>query len=312
MRFAFMIIAALASGAAALFGLRILLYIVLFAANALTYDRIVFEQDKSAPDGFIILFAWLLIYIVSLLYYGLIFKDARCQECGTAVEGNLKACGSCGAKITTWKISLGSALLSAVIFLVPALFIMIPMLNRPFCHSLDCPCIAIKGDLGNMAIAEELYFTNHNVYTTANSEPELPGFKPSYGRGGRVKIAVIHMDDSSFTMIGSHPKCDDDDDGLPDMIVWDSANGGYDLFNNDIGFGFRKMRNPRKNMELGILLAAAIGDQEMLGKYMAAYNSNVNAIQLKGVAPLALAERNGHKAMAERLKAVGADGRGGK
>ena len=81
-------------------------------------------------------------------------------------------------------------------------------------------CSGIKSDLANLAIWQEAYFTDHNTYTEAVSEPELPGLRPSKESHLSIKIGK-----DSFVAEGWSDKCLDDD-GKPIVFVWDNAKGG--------------------------------------------------------------------------------------
>jgi len=85
-------------------------------------------------------------------------------------------------------------------------------------------CAAPRADLGNYAISEEAYFTDHNAYTTAVSGAGINGFLPS------LSVTMGHNTGSpalaGFTVTASHPQCDLNQDGTADLYTWDSTNGG--------------------------------------------------------------------------------------
>jgi len=217
-----------------------------------------------------------------------------CLQCGAGMEPGGKSCPGCGAMLPSNKVGAGKLFAAYIIgSFIPAFFFFPKFLNLLSTYHRPSYCSIVKINLANMAIAQEAYFSDYDAYTTATSEPGLPGFKT----GSCVKIATVYISKEGFVSIGSHPKCDKDEDGLPDVIVWDSANGGLQ----------QAPENDTKiSVELGILLAAAIGDRQMLDTYMAGYKSDISKIQLQGATTLSLAERGGHKEIVARLKATGA------
>ena len=81
-------------------------------------------------------------------------------------------------------------------------------------------CAGVKSDLANLAISQEAYFTDHDTYTEAVSEPELPGLRPSKESHISIKISK-----DGFVAEGWSDKCLDDN-GKPTVFVWDNAKGG--------------------------------------------------------------------------------------
>ncbi|MDH4183563.1 MAG: hypothetical protein OEV92_05030 [Nitrospinota bacterium] len=221
--------------------------------------------------------------------------NAPCQACGKPVGASLDACPACGAAAAKRKLGWGSIVAGyaagSVMVFFP-LYIFLGQMNQSR-HHHHSSCPHLKSDLANMAIAEEAYWTDYDAYTIATSEPGLPGFKP----GMNMKLAVIRTDKDSFTLIGSHGDCDQNDDGQVEILMFDSSKGGLQQ---------KPKTDPQINMGLGILLAAAIGDRQMLDTYMAGYKSDISKIQLQGATPLSLAKRGGYKEIVARLKAAGA------
>ena len=83
-------------------------------------------------------------------------------------------------------------------------------------------CAAVKSDLANMAIAQEAYFTDYQVYTNVAG---LTGFKQSTN----VTVATDNTAGTTtgFTVIMAHANCLQNGTGLAvGQYKWDSAAGG--------------------------------------------------------------------------------------
>lgn len=80
-------------------------------------------------------------------------------------------------------------------------------------------CELPKKQLRALAAAEADYFASHHTYTI-----EVDALKLNLDPD--VKVAILSADAASFTATASDMLCDDDQDGTPDVNVWDSALGG--------------------------------------------------------------------------------------
>ncbi|MGK7344280.1 MAG: type IV pilin protein [Candidatus Nitrospinota bacterium M3_3B_026] len=81
-------------------------------------------------------------------------------------------------------------------------------------------CSSIESDLANFAIAEEAYYTDHDIYASATVD--LTGFSSTSG----VALTINTATTDSFTATATHANCDQDDDGSADVYTWDSTAGG--------------------------------------------------------------------------------------
>ena len=81
------------------------------------------------------------------------------------------------------------------------------------------PCGQAKAALRKLADVEKEYFLGHNAYT---ADFKLLEFTPP----SKLIVAITRADKESFAATASHPACDDDNDGKPDIAVWNSAEGG--------------------------------------------------------------------------------------
>ena len=81
------------------------------------------------------------------------------------------------------------------------------------------PCNQPKIALTKLADAENNYFVEHKTFTKDLQHLNL-SLKPE------VYIYVAIADEKSFIATSSHESCDKDNDGKPDVLMWDSARGG--------------------------------------------------------------------------------------
>ncbi|MDI6744516.1 MAG: hypothetical protein QMD07_03965 [Thermodesulfovibrionales bacterium] len=81
------------------------------------------------------------------------------------------------------------------------------------------PCNQPKTALRKLADAENKYFSEHKTFTKDLRLLSL-SLKPE------VYIYVAIADEKSFIGTASHESCDKDNDGKPDVLLWDSARGG--------------------------------------------------------------------------------------
>ena len=73
--------------------------------------------------------------------------------------------------------------------------------------------------LTKLADAENKYFAEHKTFTNDLHVLRL-ALKPE------VNISILKADEQSFIASASHKSCDKDNDGKPDVLMWDSARGG--------------------------------------------------------------------------------------
>lgn len=94
-----------------------------------------------------------------------------------------------------------------------AVVIIIPKLNA---HR---PCYQVKDALRKLDLAEKEYYKRYATYTADPGalQTEMPP---------EVKIEFLKADMQSFVATASHPQCDENGDGKPDVLTWDSAKGG--------------------------------------------------------------------------------------
>ncbi|MBF8270624.1 MAG: hypothetical protein HW386_2333 [Gammaproteobacteria bacterium] len=80
-------------------------------------------------------------------------------------------------------------------------------------------CELSKTLLHDLAAAESDYFAVHRTYSTGLEALKLT-IDPN------VQMSIISADAESFTATAAHRLCEDDKDGSPDVVIWDSARGG--------------------------------------------------------------------------------------
>jgi len=81
------------------------------------------------------------------------------------------------------------------------------------------PCNQVRTALTKISDAENKYFSEHKTYTNEFQLLRLT-LKPE------VNISIVKSDGQSFIATASHRLCDKDNDGKPDVLMWDSAKGG--------------------------------------------------------------------------------------
>lgn len=81
------------------------------------------------------------------------------------------------------------------------------------------PCNQPKIALRKLADAENNYFAEHKTFTKDLRLLSL-SLKPE------VYVYVAIADEKAFIATSSHESCDKDNDGKPDILIWDSARGG--------------------------------------------------------------------------------------
>jgi hypothetical protein len=81
------------------------------------------------------------------------------------------------------------------------------------------PCNQPRVALIKLADAENKYFAEHKTFTN-EFQLLLLTLKPE------VNISIVKSDEQSFIATASHRLCDKDNDGKPDVLMWDSARGG--------------------------------------------------------------------------------------
>jgi len=91
------------------------------------------------------------------------------------------------------------------------------------------PCNQPKIALRKLADAENKYFSEHKTFTKDLQLLRL-SLKPE------VYIYVAIADEKSFIAEASHKLCDKDNDGEPDVLMWDSARGGLQRYPSPINF----------------------------------------------------------------------------
>ncbi|HEB72100.1 MAG TPA: prepilin-type N-terminal cleavage/methylation domain-containing protein [Nitrospirae bacterium] len=80
-------------------------------------------------------------------------------------------------------------------------------------------CSAIKSDLANLAISEEAYFTDNNVYTATVATIITAGFAQSTNVNLAITAAAPTV---SWTATGTHTNCG----AGATIYTWDSTAGG--------------------------------------------------------------------------------------
>ena len=86
-------------------------------------------------------------------------------------------------------------------------------------YTAQKPCNQPKIALRKLADTENKYFSEHKTFTKDLQLLHLT-LKPE------VYIYVAIADEKSFIATASHKLCDKDNDGKPDVLMWDSARGG--------------------------------------------------------------------------------------
>lgn len=81
------------------------------------------------------------------------------------------------------------------------------------------PCNQARTALTKLADEENKYFSEHKIFTNEFQLLRLT-LKPE------VNISIFKADEQSFIATASHRLCDKDNDGKPDVLMWDSARGG--------------------------------------------------------------------------------------
>lgn len=81
------------------------------------------------------------------------------------------------------------------------------------------PCNQVRTAMTKLADAENKYFSEHKTFTNELQLLRLT-LKPE------VNISIFKPDEQSFIATASHKLCDKDNDGKPDVLMWDSARGG--------------------------------------------------------------------------------------
>lgn len=94
-----------------------------------------------------------------------------------------------------------------------AIAIIIPKLNA---HR---PCFQVKDALRKLDSAENEYYKKNSTYTA-----DIASLKTEIYP--QVKIEILKGDIQSFAATASHPQCDENRDGMSDVLIWDSAKGG--------------------------------------------------------------------------------------
>ena len=99
-----------------------------------------------------------------------------------------------------------------------------PYMEKVYCNQ---PQI----DIVNLAFAQEAYFTDHKKYivTGDGSNLDKENFEKSPDVTIKLSGGVVKTPDGPveyFVAHASHKGCDMDDDGKPDIFVWDSSKGG--------------------------------------------------------------------------------------
>lgn len=81
------------------------------------------------------------------------------------------------------------------------------------------PCNQARAAMTKLADAENKYFSEHKTFTNELQLLRLT-LKPE------INISIFKADEQSFIAAASHRLCDKDNDGEPDVLMWDSARGG--------------------------------------------------------------------------------------
>jgi len=102
-------------------------------------------------------------------------------------------------------------------FVIVGMFAAAAVILPGYTHLKQCKLP--KTQLRDLAAAESDYFAGHHAYTTdLDSLKLIPD--------PNVRISIDSADELSFTATAAHRLCDDDKDGTPDVVTWDSTRGG--------------------------------------------------------------------------------------
>lgn len=102
-------------------------------------------------------------------------------------------------------------------FVIVGMFATAGIILPKYTHLKQCELP--KTLLRDLAAAESDYFADHHTYTTALDNLKLTP-------DPNVQINIDSADGVSFTATAAHRLCDDDKDGTPDVVSWDSSRGG--------------------------------------------------------------------------------------
>jgi hypothetical protein len=86
-------------------------------------------------------------------------------------------------------------------------------------YNAQKPCYQLKDALRKLDIAEREYYKKYSTYTSDIGSLNMK-------RNPAVRVEILKGDMQSFAATASHPQCDENRDGRPDVIIWDSATGG--------------------------------------------------------------------------------------
>jgi hypothetical protein len=86
-------------------------------------------------------------------------------------------------------------------------------------YNAQKPCNQVKMTLAKLVDAENQYFSERKSFTT---ELNLLNIR----QNPNVYIIIRKADEQSFIATASHRLCITDKNGMPDVIIWDSAKGG--------------------------------------------------------------------------------------
>ncbi len=86
-------------------------------------------------------------------------------------------------------------------------------------YNAQKPCNQDRDAIRKLVAAENEFFAAHKTYTT---DMNLLKFKPN----PHMYIQLLRGDEQSFAAAVGHLSCDENRDGTPDMLIWDSARGG--------------------------------------------------------------------------------------
>ena len=88
-------------------------------------------------------------------------------------------------------------------------------------YNAQTPCNKVKITLARLAEAENKYFSGHKTFTT---ELNLLDLK----QNPEVSITISKANQQSFIAAASHRLCSKDENGTPNVFIWDSAKGGLE------------------------------------------------------------------------------------
>lgn len=86
-------------------------------------------------------------------------------------------------------------------------------------YNAQKPCNQARIALRKLVETENEYFSGHKTFTT---NINLLNFK----QNPHFYIIIPKGDENSFAAAVSHLSCDENKDGTPDVLMWDSARGG--------------------------------------------------------------------------------------